>query len=69
MHRRTLLKGAGVALALPNLEMFERKPEKVQFVGVCGPLGVYPPTFFLNVAVKIINLLKQLKILSLSEMT
>ncbi|EDM28499.1 hypothetical protein LNTAR_11301 [Lentisphaera araneosa HTCC2155] len=49
MNRRTLLRGAGVALALPNLELFAdvKKPEKIRrFVGFCGPLGVYPPTFF-----------------------
>ena len=49
MHRRTLLKGAGVALALPNLEMFAdvKKSEKVRrFVAMTAPLGVYPPAFF-----------------------
>ena len=34
MNRRTLLKDAGVALALPNLEMFAdvKKPEKLHHV-------------------------------------
>ena len=49
MNRRTLLKDAGVALALPNLEMFAdvKKPEKLHHVvWVCGLLGVYLPAFF-----------------------
>ena len=49
MNRRTMLKAAGIAIALPNLEIFaeQKKAEKIRrFVGVAGPLGVYCPTFF-----------------------
>lgn len=49
MDRRNFLKAAGVSIALPNLEIFanNKKTEKVRrFVGISGPLGVYPPGFF-----------------------
>ncbi|MCH2207460.1 MAG: DUF1552 domain-containing protein [Lentisphaerales bacterium] len=49
MDRRNFLKAAGVSIALPNLEAFSstKKGEKIRrFVGIAGPLGVYPPNFF-----------------------
>ena len=49
MDRRYFLKAAGVSIALPGLESFAntKKAEKVRrFVGISGPLGVYPPGFF-----------------------
>ena len=49
MNRRTLLKAAGVSLALPNLDIFaeQKKQQQIKrFVGIAAPLGVYPPAFF-----------------------
>ena len=49
MNRRTLLKAAGISLALPNLDIFaeQKKNERIRrFVGISSPLGAYPASFF-----------------------
>ena len=54
MHRRTLLRGAGVALALPLLNAMTMRSaraaaapiRKKRFLGICNNLGVLPDQFF-----------------------
>ncbi len=50
LNRRTLLKAAGVSLALPWLESFARGAQVSatprRMVCVCTPLGLHPPQFF-----------------------
>ncbi len=57
LHRRTLLRAAGVSLALPWLEAFAAAPPEHQtpntkhqtprrLVCVCAPLGLHPEAFF-----------------------
>jgi hypothetical protein len=55
LHRRQLLKAAGVSLALPCLDIFSQasrargaeaaKPRR-RMVCICAPLGVHPTNFF-----------------------
>src|SRR5262245_61692105 len=51
LHRRTLLRAAGVSLALPCLDMFaQERAADVQprrrMVCICAPLGLHPAYFF-----------------------
>lgn len=51
LHRRTLLRAAGVSLALPCLDMFasgrgEAQQPRRRMVCICTPLGLHPPHFF-----------------------
>lgn len=54
ISRRTLLRGAGVALALPLLEAMASRPVRAassasprkRFLGICNNLGVLPDQFF-----------------------
>jgi hypothetical protein len=52
ISRRTALRGAGVALSLPLLDVmnpalgFERAEEPKRMVLICNALGLYPPSLF-----------------------
>src|SRR5262249_30318693 len=48
LSRRTFLRAAGVALALPCLDVFGRAAEtpRRRMVCVCTPLGLHPAYFF-----------------------
>ncbi|HYH64894.1 MAG TPA: DUF1552 domain-containing protein [Urbifossiella sp.] len=51
LHRRTLLRAAGVSLALPCLDAFARGDDRPaqprrRMVCICTPLGLHPPYFF-----------------------
>ena len=52
--RRSFLRGAGVCLALPMLEMQADQPKSSQpikrFVAVSNPFGFFPDAFFPNQA-------------------
>jgi Protein of unknown function (DUF1552) len=56
LHRRTFLRGAGVAMALPLLDVMTRPAAaatsavKRRMVCINTPLGVHPPYFFPKVA-------------------
>jgi len=51
LHRRTLLRAAGVSLALPCLDAFARGDDRAaqprrRMVCICTPLGLHPAYFF-----------------------
>ena len=54
LHRRTILRAAGVSLALPGLRYFMPTrafgaaaiPVKRRMVCICTPLGLHPEFFF-----------------------
>lgn len=46
IDRRTFLKGAGVAIALPMLEAMQTKTPPMRLVCVGNPLGMLPEAFF-----------------------
>src|SRR5437016_7762158 len=68
LHRRTLLRAAGVSLALPVLDATapvrgaDAKPRR-RMVCICTPLGLHPPYFFPQTAGKDYELTPYLEVL------